>query len=392
MKLLYKLIILFLFIFSVGCADLLKMDTHFVPIEAENLYEYDSMQSFEEIYDSTKIIEFLNRKTVTEVIKLENFNALTSVRYGFRESLEGSLDRMTFGSITIDGRLPGFSRIEVNDRYVPHTLTFLDMDFFYYLPWEKSQSYDIKLIAQDIIHNLDDSTIFYVDENSIIYGERGEHHVLHITYLEAIKRLEVFHSVQKENPFRMLPEQDLFSNSLAKLRLAKNFHNTKNAPEEIDWTNFENLISRHQRKLFATIRDFIPELSMEFSEDIRFAFELKDYSLNALIVRDSTINKVFKELNTVTVNTKINLKEDTIHKPLKQSLRDLSIFHEIEIVHKTDQGFIINENDDRFYLVFIYENNGAPYLFHLSGLDNLREAHFYFQLLSNLEDLKYKGL
>ena len=206
MKLLYKLIILFLFIFSVGCADLLKMDTHFVPIEAENLYEYDSMQSFEEIYDSTKIIEFLNRKTVTEVIKLENFNALTSVRYGFRESLEGSLDRMTFGSITIDGRLPGFSRIEVNDRYVPHTLTFLDMDFFYYIPWEKSQSYDIKLIAQDIIHNLDDSTIFYVDEHSIIYGERGEHHVLHITYLEAIKRLEVFHSVQKENPFRMLPE------------------------------------------------------------------------------------------------------------------------------------------------------------------------------------------
>ncbi|WP_405266371.1 hypothetical protein [Cellulophaga sp. Ld12] len=368
------------------------MDTHFVTFEAENLYEYDSMQSFEKIYDSTKIIEFLNRKTVTEVIKLENFDALSSIRYGFRESLEGSLDRMTFGSIIIDGRLPGFSRIEVNDRYVPHTLTFLDMDFFYYIPWGKSQSYDIKLIAQDIIHTMDDSTIFYVDENSVIYGERGEHHVLHINYLEAIKRLEVFHSVQKENPFRKLPEQDLFSNSLAKLRLAKNFHNTENAPEEIDWTNFENLISRHQRKLFATIRDFIPELSMEFSEDIKFAFELKDYSLNALIVRDSTVKKVFEELNAVTVNTKINLKEDTTHKTLKQSLRDLSIYHEIEIVHKTGQGLIINENDDRFYLVFIYENNGAPYLLCLSGLDNLREAHFYFQLLSNLEHLKYKGL
>ncbi|WP_165750514.1 hypothetical protein [Cellulophaga sp. Z1A5H] len=392
MKLLYKLIFLCLFIFSVGCGDLLKMDTHFVPIEAENLYEYDSLQSFEEIYDSTKIIAFLNRETVTELIKLENFDALASIRYKFRESLEGSLDRMTFGSIVIDGRLPGFSRIEVDDRYVPHTLTFVDMDFFYYIPWEKSRSYDIKLIAQDISNTMDDCTIFYVDENSIIYGERGEHHVLHITYLEAIKRLEVFHSVQKENPFRKLPEQDLFSNSLAKLRLAKNFHNTENAPKEIDWTNFENLISRHQRKLFATIRDLIPEFSMEFSEAIRFDFELKDYRLNALIVRDSTVKKVFKELNAVPVNTKINLKKDATHKTLKQSLRGLSIFHEIEIVHKTDQGFIINENDDRFYLVFIYENNGTPYLFHLSGLDNLREAHFYFQLLSNLEDLNYKGL
>ncbi|WP_207177683.1 hypothetical protein, partial [Cellulophaga sp. E16_2] len=75
------------------------MDTHFVPIEAENLYEYDSLQSFEEIYDSTKIIAFLNRETVTELIKLENFDALASIRYKFRESLEGSLDRMTFGSI-----------------------------------------------------------------------------------------------------------------------------------------------------------------------------------------------------------------------------------------------------------------------------------------------------
>lgn len=391
-KILIKITCL-LFVISTtnACLDLASVvsavdDTEYFELSAENLYEPDSLNTNSVIWDSIAVKNILEEPTVNTILTIKEFDVLVPVRYAVFENNNGTFN-LPIGKARIDNKQPGFFRFEVSDNYVPHELIGLNMASFFYIP-----SDGLPLITiEDEIANAQGATIFYKDANSIIYGSQMEYTVVHIKHLKAQNLYEVFRSDQKSNPFMELSEQDLYAMALSKLQLAKNFHATKDNPKEQNWENFNGLISRYQKKLYTTLHNAILELNNEIPTEKAMLFELDEYNLEALVIRDSTAQVLFEELSLAPLNTEIDIKKDSLQPEAKSVLDRILLSNDFEITKSGGNAFVLKEGSSH-HIIYYNEKLEVPYLICISpdvlGLRTKSETDFYFELLTRLNTLK----
>ncbi|WP_298546111.1 hypothetical protein [uncultured Aquimarina sp.] len=374
----------------ISCADVPSIKkTEFLTITGENLSKfYDTEEENDSIVDTLEINKALLQKSTSRIWELNNFTVTTPINFDLREEKTGTF-KIDLGKVIIDSNEPEFERIEVEDINV-EDMVFQDYSNFFYIPLKNRSILTVESIIGHLESGIDKEQIFYTDNKSfIIYGDNKNFNVIHLNYLESIKKMEVFISYQKSGPFSDLSSRDLFSLALTKLKMAQNFHNKDSLDETDNWNYVIPTMSRYHRKVANLTFDVIKKIPNNVPLEKKVELTLPDFDITIDVHRGKNIDTVqqdfqsFRTANIVSLQTRKSFQKTT-----NNFIKSIFTDSEINVLNRANNKLLLSDGQKK-KIVFFHRTNDQLMLicvsddYEYSELDD--NMDIYFELFKNFE-------
>ncbi|WP_271785020.1 hypothetical protein [Aquimarina algiphila] len=384
-----KIVLILLSITVVSCLDLSSItQTEYLEITSEHLSMIENEEEENNyIVDTLQINKTLAQPSTDKIWELSNFKCVTPINYALKETTSGVF-KINLGTTMITSDDPDFFRIEVEDANVVD-MVFQDYSNFFYINADKD-SITIKNIIEGLQSDTKQHEIFHTDNESfVIYGDKRNFNVIHLNYLETLKKMEVFINYQKSGPFSDLSSRDLFTLALSKLRMARNFHAIKNIDEEENWSHITSTLTRYHRKLANLTFKAIKSTSEEVPIEKNIEISVPDFDMSINIYRGQKIDTIQQDFKIFKISETIDLESNTLLQNATTKLLNATYTgSELTLLQTGNNAFVITDGySKRLFCFYTIEN--TPILIRVtdeyidSGSDD--NLDLYFEMFKNLE-------
>ncbi|WP_299243017.1 hypothetical protein [uncultured Aquimarina sp.] len=387
-----RIIIAVLISFTIiSCIDLSSIKkTEYLSITGELLTEfYDTEEENDIIVDTLEIDKALLQKSTSKIWELSNFTVSTPINFVLREEKTGTF-KIDLGKVIIDSNDPDFARIEVEDVNV-EDMVFQDYSNFFYIPLKNKSILTVESIIEHLESGIDKERIFYTNNESfIIYGDSKNFNVIHLNYLESLKKMEVFVSYQKSGPFSDLSSRDLFSLALTKLRMARNFHNKSSLDEKDNWNYVIPTMSRYHRKIANLTFNIIKKIPNNIPQEKKVELTVTDFDITIDIHRGKNIDtvqqdfQIFRTANIVSLQTRKSFQKTT-----NSFIESIFTDSQINVLNRDSDRLLLSDGQKK-KIVFFHRTNDQLMLicvsddYEYSELDD--NMDIYFELFKNFDE------
>ncbi len=377
-------------ILIVSCMDLSSItQTEFLTITSEHLaMTEDKEEENNQIIDTLEINKMLLQKTTNKIWEFNHFDVATPINFALREETSGAF-KIDLGNLVIDSDDPDFYRIEIEDINV-EGMVFQDYANFFYMPVNNSSVITIQSIIQHLQSSIDKKKIFYTDNKSfVIYGDTRNFDVIHLNYLEALKKMEIFVSYQTSGPFSDLSSRDLFSLALTKLRMAVNFHNIKSIDDEENWNHILSTMPRYHRKLANTTFEIIKKIPESILNEKKVEITIPDFDISIDIHRGKKVDTVQQDFKFFDTSSELNLEtHDSLQNATLRFLKSTFTGSELNVLQKDKSIFLITDGQIKRIVRFYKTDNQAMLISVSDDYENLDlddNIDIYFKLFKKIE-------
>ncbi|TSE04125.1 hypothetical protein [Aquimarina algiphila] len=383
-----KVVFVLLSLTIVSCFDLSSItQTEYFTVTSKHLSMIENEEENNYIVDTLQINKTLAKPSTDKIWELSNFKCITPINYTLNETTSGVF-KISLGDALITNDDPDFFRIEIEDTNV-EDMVFQDYSNFFYINTDKG-SITIKKIIQGLQSSAKQNKIFYSDDKSfVIYGDSRNFNVIHLNYLEELRKMEVFINYQKSGPFSDLSSRDLFTLALSKLRMARNFHIVKSIDEEENWSHITSTLTRYHRKLANLAFETIKSTSKEIAPEKNIEINVPDFDMKINVYRGEKVDTIQQDFKKLKISKTIDLRLNTFFQNATTKLLSTTYTgSELKLLQKETNTFIIGD-DQRKRLFCFYNIDNTPILIRVTDeyeySDSDDNLDLYFEMFKKLE-------